>query len=487
MKRLILLIALSIAASIALAGGNPATYNTKTGRLDIPAVIVDGGPINYSVAFEKADAPATSVHINAFRLLPESVALAEDPSAPEWLFVQTAATAEITSPTTLIVPFQQDVFAFTDRPYRQHEYLNATQFVALWADAGSDSFQAVPSNAVMTWAEDGVVKEAEVELLDAKLVGDGKSIQYTMNTLTSRYPQPIGSQLTTMSMFFDGMSPSLSCSDGNSGSNTGLCHMNEIKDYGYLWQLGLSEPLLADESCVPTSFTNSMVYLQTEYEAEFEGRMLVEEGYSGWTLAAETLRSEPFMDTQPKGGTQALGEIMGILGYLNLKGATPFTELYAMALPVLVENVTDLPDWVHASPPTLEKIYTKLVEGAVVVLGITYGKVQPGILPKTGHAFAAVGVDWVDRNHDGVVDRSEHATIAVVDPLDPSENYGSSPPIATGPTKKTLVRVWEDESGDLVYSYPQYHGDAADPFDANNFLTAKGQIGSFVSINVKRD
>jgi hypothetical protein len=93
----------------------------------------------------------------------------------------------------------------------------------------------------------------------------------------------------------------------------------------------------------------------------------------------------------------------------------------------------------------------------------------------------------VDRNHDGVVDRSEHATIAVVDPLDPSENYGSSPPIATGPTKKTLVRVWEDESGDLVYSYPQYHGDAADPFDANNFLTAKGQIGSFVSINVKRD
>ena len=52
MKRIILMLALSICASIALAGGNPATYNTKTGRLDIPAVIVDGGPINYSVAFE---------------------------------------------------------------------------------------------------------------------------------------------------------------------------------------------------------------------------------------------------------------------------------------------------------------------------------------------------------------------------------------------------------------------------------------------------
>ena len=172
------------------------------------------------------------------------------------------------------------------------------------------------------------------------------------------------------------------------------------------------------------------------------------------------------------------------MGYLDLKGASPpFTELYAMALPVFVEDVTDLPDWVDASPPTLEGIYTELVEGAVVVLGITYGKVQPGITPE-GHALAAFGVDWVDSNNDGVVDQSENATIAVVDPLDPSENYGSSPPIATGPTKKTLVHVWEDESGDLVYSYSQYHGDSPDPFDAENFQSASGQIGSFASINV---
>ena len=205
MKRLILLIALSIAASIALAGGNPATYNTKTGRLDIPAVIVDGGPINYSVAFEKADAPATSVHINAFRLLPESVALAEDPSAPEWLFVHTAATAELFlfHHIIIVVPFQQDVFAFTDRPYRRHAYLNATQFVSLWNEAGSDSFIADPPNAVLTWADSGVVKEAEVELLDAKLIGDGKSIQYTTTWLTSRYDIPSGTALKNVSFFID--------------------------------------------------------------------------------------------------------------------------------------------------------------------------------------------------------------------------------------------------------------------------------------------
>ena len=207
MKRIILMIALSIGASIALADGNPATYNTKTGRLDIPAVIVDGGPINYSVAFEKADAPATSVHDMAVRMLPESVALAEDPRAPEMLILHTAATAELISDTTLVVPFEQDVFAFTDRPYRQHEYLNATQFVALWADAGSDSFQADPPNAMLTWADSGVVKEAEVELLDAILIGDGKTMQYTITRLTSRYDIPSGSALKNVSFFIDEISP----------------------------------------------------------------------------------------------------------------------------------------------------------------------------------------------------------------------------------------------------------------------------------------
>jgi len=201
MKRIILMLALSICASIALAGGNPATYNTKTGRLDIPAVIVDGGPINYSVAFENVS--PTLANIFMFHLLPESVALAEDPSAPDWLFVQTAATAEFTSTTTLVVPFQQDVFAFTDRPYRQHAYLNATQFVSLWNDADSDSFQANPPNAVLTWADGGVVKEAEVELLDADLVNDGKSIQYTTNWLTSRYEFPSGTALKSVSLFID--------------------------------------------------------------------------------------------------------------------------------------------------------------------------------------------------------------------------------------------------------------------------------------------
>ena len=281
---------------------------------------------------------------------------------------------------------------------------------------------------------------------------------------------------------------SLSCSDGNSGSNTGLYHMNEIEDYGYLWQLSLPDPSLADESCVPTSFTNSMVYLQTTYEDELDGVRLVEEGYSGWTSAAELLRSAPYMNTQPKEvdppGTQAEGEINGMLVYLADKGASPpFTELYAQAVPALVEGVVDLPSWVESRAPTLQAMHKILAEGAVAVVGIAYGTIVPGEQPE-GHALALVGIDWVDSNNDGVVDQSENATIAVVDPLDSSENYQSSPSTATGPTKKTSIHVWDNESGGLDYSYSQYHGNSPDPFDAENFETADGQIGSFASIKV---
>ena len=53
-----------------------------------------------------------------------------NPSQPEWLYVQTAETAQMTSDTTLEMPFTRDVFAFTDRPDRKQAYLTAFEFEA---------------------------------------------------------------------------------------------------------------------------------------------------------------------------------------------------------------------------------------------------------------------------------------------------------------------------------------------------------------------
>jgi len=107
-----------------------------------------------------------------------SSAGAEDAKPAEWLFVHTAETAEMTSPTTLVMPVERDIFAFTDRPNRRHAYLTAEQFAGLWADGKGDSFKADPPNAVLTWVLGDTVREAEVVITGAAAASGGKNLVY---------------------------------------------------------------------------------------------------------------------------------------------------------------------------------------------------------------------------------------------------------------------------------------------------------------------
>ncbi len=88
-------------------------------------------------------------------------------SLPEWLYVQTAATAQMTSDTTLEIPFTRDVFGFTDRPNRRQAYLTAFEFVSLWTAEGANSFSADAPNAVLTWQVGEEQREAEVIINNA--------------------------------------------------------------------------------------------------------------------------------------------------------------------------------------------------------------------------------------------------------------------------------------------------------------------------------
>ncbi|MEX0385886.1 hypothetical protein [Spiribacter onubensis] len=106
-----------------------------------------------------------------------TVAIAADDDRPEWLFVQSGDGIQLVDETMLVIPLEREIFAFTDRPARDHRYLNAHEFVAVWND-GEDSFGDDPPNAVLTWIENGGVQELEVELLDAKVVSHGRAIQY---------------------------------------------------------------------------------------------------------------------------------------------------------------------------------------------------------------------------------------------------------------------------------------------------------------------
>ena len=138
-----------------------------------------------------------------------SSAIAEDAKPAEWLFVHTAQTAEMTSDTTLVMPVTRDIFAFTDRPNRMHGYMKAHQFVTLWDEGEGDTFKADPPNAVLTWVDGDEMKEAEVLITNAKVVGDGygTAVQYSVKLEDGETPE---GNIGPASLFTDGLTSVLS-------------------------------------------------------------------------------------------------------------------------------------------------------------------------------------------------------------------------------------------------------------------------------------
>lgn len=137
--------------------------------------------------------------------------LAADDDRAEWLFVQSADGVELVDDTTLVFPMEREIFAFTDRPYRQHHYLNAHEFAALW-NASKDSFENDPPNAVLTWVADGEVHEAEIELVEVAVGDFGRSIVYGVDIESA---ESLPEDARRVSLFVDGMTADEFCAQAN--------------------------------------------------------------------------------------------------------------------------------------------------------------------------------------------------------------------------------------------------------------------------------
>jgi len=96
----------------------------------------------------------------------------------EWLFVHTAESAKILNTTTIVMPLVDDIFTFTDRPYRKSYHMTGQHYADLWIHQGENCFQDDPPNAVLTWVDGGESKEIEVVITHAVL--DSTSITYTI-------------------------------------------------------------------------------------------------------------------------------------------------------------------------------------------------------------------------------------------------------------------------------------------------------------------
>ena len=138
-----------------------------------------------------------------------SSAMAEDAKPAEVLFVHTAETAEMTSATTLVMPVTREIFAFTDRPNRMYTYMNAHEFVSLWDQGEGDTFKADPPNAVLTWVDGDEMKEAELLILSAETVNNGREIAYEVKLEAG--DMPVG-KIVTASFFVDDVRVDIRCS-----------------------------------------------------------------------------------------------------------------------------------------------------------------------------------------------------------------------------------------------------------------------------------
>ena len=118
----------------------------------------------------------------------------------EWLLVHTATEATATNSNTLVMPLTNDIFAFTDRPYRDYLYLDGEVYASLWDEnEETDNFYTDPPNAVLTWVDGDEVKEVEVVITDADF--DGDNIIYTVENSNLTANQ----SFEDVSLFVDGL------------------------------------------------------------------------------------------------------------------------------------------------------------------------------------------------------------------------------------------------------------------------------------------
>jgi|APSaa5957512535_1039671.scaffolds.fasta_scaffold26078_2 surface protein len=122
-----------------------------------------------------------------------------DDTQVEWLYVHTAIEANATNSNTLVIPFTEDIFAFTDRPNREHKYISGDEFASYWNDYDDEnSFKLDPPNAVLTWVDADGVEEVEVVITDADF--DGNNVIYTIENTTITANQ----SFEEVSLFVDG-------------------------------------------------------------------------------------------------------------------------------------------------------------------------------------------------------------------------------------------------------------------------------------------
>ena len=214
-----------------------------------------------------------------------------DDTQAEWLYVHTAIEANATNSTTLVIPFTEDIFAFTDRPNREHKYISAYEFVSYWSEDATNSFQFDPPNAVLTSVSDDGVAEVEVVIIGAST--DGDNITYTIQNpkLTEN------ANFEDVSLFVDGNGGSNNVYFASNGVTVKASAGAEVGDTGVLNGVTYT---IVDEATLRTmiendsTLTNKVTTLVSYMGGMFEDATSFNQPIGNWDVSNVTNMQQMF-------------------------------------------------------------------------------------------------------------------------------------------------------------------------------------------------
>ena len=266
--------------------------------------------------------------------------------------------------------------------------------------------------------------------------------------------------------------------------------------FGYLPQLAT----FYGEACVPTSTTNALTYLVNLPGSTISDFAPLAD-YSAWASTRDEI-GQNYYHTGTSGTLPAFA-IEGISDYLTYYEIRNLVSISAIGSSKLDgKNIagwglpaSDTPGDTYPAAPLAaaysgiftetpvsgEYLRASILRNEAIVVGGFYTSGDVG----QGHGIVIVGLDWTDINGNGRIDKSENATITILDPLDPAQEYsvefgtqlsssGSNSDFTNGipnfpdavdaldavtgtigPTFKTGT-IYEEGNGFLVFNYGQY-------------------------------